>query len=297
MQATHCSRKFAWVSSSNGDPETLENLAMRMARFYADLEERSLYQFMLETTDSSDTDETSVRVLLPRYIKDLAPETVLEVGCADARLYQRLLRLGYAGAYSGVDVPPAVIERNRQAYPEARWETASAYSLPFADATFDVCFSLFVLEHLVYPERGLEEFIRVLKPSGKLALVFPDFVVKRQMNSQLLGLSPLERATDKLRSGRFFDALLSLYDSRVRLPKALRDATRRVGPFPVNAEPICLTHRNIMRPDIDAIYIASKEEVSHWARSRGHVVEFPCGTDDGLADTPFMSITKASAIG
>jgi SAM-dependent methyltransferase len=286
-----CSRKFAWLSSSTGDAETLRELDREMASFYADWHERAPYQSMLEDTGSA-ADDSSVRVLLPRYVRELSPATVLEVGCADGRQYRLLLEAGFTGAFTGVDVTVAVIERNREALPGARWETASAYALPFADEAFGLCYSLFVLEHLVYPERGLRELLRVVEPGGRLVLVFPDFVAKRQLNSQAVGFSPIARAKEKLRRGRLFDAAVSLYDTRVRLPRALREMPAKVGRFPVNAEPICLSHRDIMRPDIDAVYIASKDEVASWAQGNGHAVEYPHGTQGPFADTAFLSIVK-----
>jgi len=294
VNAPTCSRRFEWMSSTNGDATALERLAAQMASFYADPAERSPYQEML-ADPGNQGDEASIRVSLPRYVSELAPNAVLEVGCADGRQYRELRAAGFSGAYAGIEVAADVIERDRQEFPTCRWETASAYALPFGDAEFDVCFSMFVLEHLVYPERGLREMLRVLRPGGRLLLVFPDFVVKKQLNSQQLGFSATARASQKLRQGRVLDAFVSLYDSRVRLPRALRQMPTRVGPFPINARPIALTHRELMRPDIDAVYIASKEEVAAWARARGCTVEYPFGASGYYADIAFMSIRKIGA--
>ncbi len=288
MTPTGCSRRFAWVSSTR-DAAAVEHLAERMASFYADPAERSPYQEML-ADPGNQGDETSIRVSLPRYVCELAPARVLEVGCADGRQYRELRAASFAGAYTGIEVAADVIENDRRAFPEARWETASAYALPFEDAAFDVVYSVFVLEHLVYPERGLREMLRVVAPGGRLLLVFPDFVEKKQLNSQQLGFSATARASQKLRAGRVVDAVVSLYDSRVRLPRALRAMPRRVGPFPVNAQPICLSHRDLMRPDIDAVYIASKREVESWAREQGYDVEYPLGRTGYYGDIAFMSI-------
>lgn len=291
-------RRFDWISSSTGEPARLEQLAQRMenyyaerpARFYADWLERACEGAAVESGGES---ETSVRAALTRYICGLAPGAVLEVGCADGTQYRDLIRHGFGGSYTGTDVTAAAVEANRRDLPAARWEVASTYALPFEDGTFDVCLASFVLEHLVYPERGLLELLRVVKRSGRLVLLFPDFVAKKRLNSQALGLSVSERVAEKLRRGRVLDAAVSLYDSRFRLPKALREMPRRVGPFPVNTRPLCLSHRDVFRSDIDAVYIASKREVAGWATRLGHAVEFPYGTGGPFSDIAFLAIVKA----
>jgi hypothetical protein len=45
-----------------------------------------------------------------------------------------------------------------------------------------------------------------------------------------------------------------------------------------------------MRPDIDAVYIASKREVESWAREQGYDVEYPLGRTGYYGDIAFMSI-------
>jgi SAM-dependent methyltransferase len=258
--------------------------ASRREHFYADWNARS----------AEPAEAASFDAKLARYVCGLSPAAVLEIGCADGRQYRELTRQGFDGAFTGLDVSEAVIRRNRARFVAARWETGSVYDLPFDDDAFDVCYSAFVLEHLVYPERGLEELLRVVKPRGKLVLVFPDFITKRQLNSQALGLSPIDRTKDKIRRGQLIDAALTLYDSRLRLPRALRDIRHTVGRFPVNTAPICLAYEGVLRVDIDAVYIASKGEVHEWAAARGHLVEYPFGTSGGFSDIAFMTISKSN---
>jgi SAM-dependent methyltransferase len=40
------------------------------------------------------------------------------------------------------------------------------YNLPFADNSFDYIFSIYVLEHIAYPQAAINEMYRVLKPGG-----------------------------------------------------------------------------------------------------------------------------------
>jgi SAM-dependent methyltransferase len=51
-----------------------------------------------------------------------------------------------------------------------RFEVASAYALPYPDASFDAVFAHAVLYHLGDPARALAEFARVLVPGGVVGL-------------------------------------------------------------------------------------------------------------------------------
>ncbi|MFM6265743.1 MAG: hypothetical protein ACKPFA_04410, partial [Dolichospermum sp.] len=107
-----------------------------------------------------------------------------------------------------------------------------------------------------------------------------------------LGLSPVMTAAQKLRQGKIIDALVSLYDSRIRLPKAVRKTEINLGNFLVNISPICLSYPDIMAIDIDAVYLASKKEVHDWARKKGFEVEYPCGTEGQFTEQAFIVIHK-----
>jgi SAM-dependent methyltransferase len=287
-----CDRKFRWMSSITGDEQILSDLNRQMMWFYGQLEGRRTYQEMLETQEGIEVPPTSVRYQLPQYISLLKPTSVLEIGCGDGRVYRQLRDIGFEGSYFGIEVAKYIIRQNEKLHPEATWRCGHAYEIPFSDSVFDVCYSLYVLEHLVFPERALREMLRVLKPDGKLILVYPDFVKAGRFGSQQLGFSVAATASEKLRSKKVIDALVSFYDSRVRLKKALGDAVARLGPFPVNTRPACLSYPSVMREDIDAIYIASKQEVYNWATENGFKAEYPCGTEGEFAEQVFIVITK-----
>ena len=287
-------RQFRWISSITGDPKVLENLNDQMTWFYGQQEGRESYQSMLDTQEEIPDVLNSPRHLMPKYICDSTPERILEIGCANGRLYRQLRQYGFQGDYSGIEVAEYIIEQNRNKHPEATWKSGVAYNIPFPNESFDICFSLYVLEHLVYPERALKEMMRVIKPNGCLVLVFPDFVESGRFSSQKLGLSVGFTASEKLKKGKIFDALVSLYDSRLRLPKALKKTQMNLGSFPVNTSPICLSYPDVMGADIDAIYIASKKEVDYWANQQGFEVEYPSGIEGEFAEQAFMVIRKTN---
>ena len=286
----YISRQFRWISSVSGDSTALARLNERMTWFYGQAEGRELYQTMLDTQEA-EVPKDSVRYHMPRYVADSGANKVLEVGCGNGRLYRQIREYGYAGKYTGIEVADYIIHGNQKRHPEAVWQGALAYDIPFPDASFDLCFSLYVLEHFVYPERALTEMLRILRPGGKLVLVFPDFSASGRLPSQLFGYSE-GPAIQKIKKLHWIDALVSLYDSRVRLPKALRQASNRFGSFPVNTAPICLQYPGVMASDIDAVYIASKEEVHQWAVDNGCQVDYPCGTDGEFKSQAFLTIRK-----
>jgi ubiquinone/menaquinone biosynthesis C-methylase UbiE len=105
-------------------------------------------------------------------------DSVLDVGCATGSLaLAAKRRVGASGAVHGVDPSPAMVARARQKAARARleiaFETATAQSLPFGDATFDAVTCTIVLHHI--PHNGwtpsLAEMRRVLRAGGRLLLV------------------------------------------------------------------------------------------------------------------------------
>jgi len=133
--------------------------------------------------------------------------------------------------------------------------------------------------------------LRVLRPGGTCYLVFPDFACIGFLPSQLTGFTP-GTAREKWQQRRWWDALVTYYDSRGRVRPAIRSAAARFGPFPVNTEPLCLRYPQLMWADIDAIYIASKDEIAEWGYKRGLEVGFPAGKDGEYAFNAFVSLRK-----
>ncbi|MCS4194432.1 SAM-dependent methyltransferase [Salinibacter ruber] len=229
---------------------------------------------------------------MARYIAEEDPSSVLEVGCGDGRLFRALRREDWNAEYTGVEVAEYVVDGNRERHPEANWDVAGAYTLPVETGTVELVRSEFVVEHLVYTVRALREMVRAVKPGGQLLLIFPDFVCSGRLASQVLGFSPVPTALERLRQGRLVDSVVSLYDSRVRLPRALKTVREEVGPFPVNLRPQCLTYSEITSPDVDAVYIASKDEVEEWAYNHNLRVTFPWGRSGRFYENAHMSIHK-----
>ena len=270
-----CTREFNWISSTRGDPARLELLHEQMAQFYRRPEVRDAYQRFVDRREIESFDHPFER-LFAEYLVGLGTRAVLEIGCGSGRLFRTLRRAGYDGGYTGTEVAGWIVEDCRRRHPEAEWIEASAYALPAAEGAFDACFSYGVIESLVYPHRALAEMVRVLRPGGRLVLLFPDFVESGQLGSQLTGLSP-GRPTPKLKRGKWLDAAVTWFDQKARLPLALRRVRSQVGPFPVNLAPMALSFPDATLPDYDAVYLSSKADIEEWAGQRGMHVDYPYG--------------------
>lgn len=286
-------RKINWISSKDGDPETLSRLDERMRDFYSTSTGREDYQKLLDYENGEKIEETSIGYELLKYISGIISQDgqVLEVGCGRGNILRELQSIRQFSGYYGIDVAPYIINMNKEEFSNINWDVGTAYHIPYSDGKFDICYSHYVLEHLIYIEAALKEMMRVLKPDGKLILIFPDFVELKVMCSQFIGLSPIPTAKEKLKRGRILDSIISLYDSRIRIPNRLNHI-HDYGAFPINVNPICLSYPEYSRPDLDALYISSKNEIANWAKLNHYTVSFPYGSKGRYRTQAFMVISR-----
>lgn len=105
-------------------------------------------------------------------------ERVLEVAVGPGMALEQLARRNPGGATTGLDLTPAMLQRTRRrfrrrALPPPALCQCDARSLPFADDSFDLVLSSYLLD-LLSPadiDRTLREMYRVLRPSGRLVLL------------------------------------------------------------------------------------------------------------------------------
>lgn len=71
---------------------------------------------------------------------------------------------------TGVDIAPEMLVLARRLWPDVAFRTADAHALPLADASFDAVVANFLIPHLADHEQAVDEFVRVLRPGGRLAL-------------------------------------------------------------------------------------------------------------------------------
>jgi len=104
---------------------------------------------------------------------------VLDVGCftggRDAAWFQRYkLR-----SLTGLEIRPVCVEAATRFAAskgiQAEYLVGLAESMPFEDGRFDAIMTFETLEHIQDPAKVLAECHRVLKPNGRLFLVFPSY--------------------------------------------------------------------------------------------------------------------------
>jgi ubiquinone/menaquinone biosynthesis C-methylase UbiE len=106
-----------------------------------------------------------------RRVRDfLQPKTddrILEVGCGRGYLTQRVQRI--APATTGIDLNPEAIANAVT----GGVQVMDAQRLEFADRTFDRIYSFHAIEHIPDLAGAFAEMDRVLKPGGRILLVYP----------------------------------------------------------------------------------------------------------------------------
>ena len=141
------------------------------------------------TYDKYGTRNPVARFLVERFLRAVdaavaaaAPESVLDVGCGEGVVTERIARLLPETAVVGLDVadPRLVREWDARAGGNLVFHAGSAYSLPYPDGAFELVCALEVLEHLERPAAGLDELARVA--SRALVLSVPREPLWRALN-------------------------------------------------------------------------------------------------------------------
>ena len=104
----------------------------------------------------------------------IQPEAILDVGCGVGTNLDLLAERFPGARLHGIDVEldPLRFCRGDRDVPVHQ---ADASALPFASASFDLVAALDCLEHVEDDGAALREFLRVLRPGGKLLLTVPAF--------------------------------------------------------------------------------------------------------------------------
>ena len=258
MGAIAPSRRLQWVSAvEHRNFSALQALQEAMAEWYSSCGD--YYQTIDFTRDNWIYDP------IYRWIADVAQaaQNILEIGCGRANLLLHHRHL--ASRYTGVDFSQDLIGANSQRFPEAKFHPIrTAGVLDCQTEQFDLVIAIFVVEHCVFPQLALDEWIRVLKSGGLLLILCPDFLGRGLISSQQVGFSE-GTGREKLFRGKFADALVTALDTRIRMPiKAMlcRYKAKRRPRFFINLAPTCFT--DSFRPDVDAVYLTYEPEICSW---------------------------------
>lgn len=100
---------------------------------------------------------------LDRRVVQLAPSSILDVGCGEGVVTEGFARLLPQTRVLGIDADDASLQGHWQERlrDNLSFETGSAYELPFEDNSFELVCAIEVLEHLERPRDALGEMARV----------------------------------------------------------------------------------------------------------------------------------------
>lgn len=96
-------------------------------------------------------------------IKRLKVSNVLDVGCGEGFLLEKLKKNGIGKNLEGVEFLKTAIGIGKKIHPGITIKQGSIYSLPYRNSSFDVVLCTEVLEHLDDPEKAYKEILRVTK--------------------------------------------------------------------------------------------------------------------------------------
>lgn len=106
--------------------------------------------------------------------RHFANKRVLDVGCGNGYVLAKYAQEG--ATVTGVDITPTAIDLCRKRFEGlglvGDFRIAQAEQLPFGDATFDCVCSMGVLHHVPDTAKAVAEIHRVLKPGGRLIVMF-----------------------------------------------------------------------------------------------------------------------------
>src|SRR5215469_10065415 len=115
--------------------------------------------------------------ILDLALEGRGPLEALDAGCGTGFLSFELAARGHR--VTGVDFAPAMLAEARRKAAERTvsvgFEEGDAEHLPFPPASFDLAISRHVLWTLPHPEAAIDEWIRVLRPGGRLVVADGQF--------------------------------------------------------------------------------------------------------------------------
>lgn len=253
--------KVHWVNiASNKSKEKLQELQQKLSNYYSN---SKFYYDEIDADFEVWKDQSHLPLKAIINQAHLASK-ILEVGCGQAKILRAYPSL--QDKYTGIEFSSSILDKNKVDYPGAQFSIIENPDvLPFGDSSFDLVFSVFVLEHVVRPDLFLSENIRVLKPGGVLMILCPDYFGHYWMASQRYCKEPFSGSFEKLKKGNIVDLIRFQINYRFILPFLMRFKFKNKG-FWINLSPICF-QEDCFRPDVDAVFVTSKSTIEEYIQS------------------------------
>jgi ubiquinone/menaquinone biosynthesis C-methylase UbiE len=177
---TEYGQESLWRDTASVDAERARDLVARLER------------------RAKAADEIAARDAYLDLLAITAGARVLDVGCGSGAVTREVARrVGSRGVAVGLDPSPALLAVARELAKEAgvgdriEFREGDALRLPFPDGSFDAVVCVTVLSHVPRGETAIPEFVRVLRPGGRLgvfdldtdmtAFTHPDRVLTRRI--------------------------------------------------------------------------------------------------------------------
>lgn len=284
-------RNLNWISSIDpANEKSLIDLSERMISYYSTLNTRTQYEKMI--APEAKLDPVTEFFMHWLSVREGEFKNILEVGCGNGRIWEKIQNIIGDAEYTGIEVDEPTINLCKKKWPDQIWNVASVYDIK-AIGKYDICYSFYVLEHLVFPAKGLIQMYSAIKKGGILFLAFPDFLSTSRFPSQQIGKGPERSTKTLLLKGQFYNAILTWMDINFNLKPALKNLNRTSGQFLINTNPVCLYYLDkFIWPDIDAVYLSHKKEIIDWAVKQGAIVTLPAGDKHPFDQHAIISIQK-----
>jgi SAM-dependent methyltransferase len=121
-----------------------------------------------------------------KHVPARAGMHVLDAGCGSGSMAREIARSAPGSTVVGVDLREKYLEYARrrseaEGLKNLTFKTGDVRELPFADDSFDIVWTKYLLQWVAEPMRAMREFARVLKPGGLLVSAnFDGFAVTHE---------------------------------------------------------------------------------------------------------------------